>query len=141
MLSANLTENPTLQKLLIEAIKAQKQAYAPYSTKLIGSSVLWSDDSITSGCNIENASYGATVCAERVAIWNGLSENKNRRIKEILVVSPSLPPWPPCGMCRQVIVEFANSEALVHWSDGETLIKTKSLIEMLPESFDNRFLV
>lgn len=126
--------------LSLAAIEAQKQAHAPYSTKFIGSAVLWDDGSITSGCNIENASYGATVCAERVAIWKGISENKNRRIKEIFVVSPSLPPWPPCGMCRQVMSEFASATTLVHWSDGKTIVKTKTFAEMLPETFEASFL-
>jgi len=129
-----------ITQLLKFAIEAQKQAHAPYSTKQIGSSVLWSDGSITSGCNIENASYGATVCAERVAIWKGLSGNRLLRIKEILVVSPSNPPWPPCGMCRQVISEFASPQTLIHWSDGSTVTKTKTFAEMLPEVFDSQFL-
>ncbi len=126
--------------LLLAAVEAQKQAHAPYSTKFIGSAVLWNDGTITNGCNIENASYGATVCAERVAIWKGISENHQRRIKEILVVSPSIPPWPPCGMCRQVMSEFCDPTALVHWTDGKKVIKTKSFAEMLPEIYDASFL-
>lgn len=130
-----------LSTLLSAAIEAQEQAYAPYSTKFIGSSVLWDDGSITHGCNIENASYGATVCAERVAIWKGISEKKHRKILEIMVVSPANPPWPPCGMCRQVMSEFASPETLVHWSDGNTLTKTKTFAELLPETYDSRFLI
>ncbi len=132
----SITQTP----LLTAAIEAQRQAYAPYSTKLIGASVLWADGHITSGCNIENASYGATVCAERVAIWKGISENHLRQIKEILVVSPANPPWPPCGVCRQVISEFAHPQTLIHWSDGLSVINTKTLIEMLPETFNSQFL-
>jgi cytidine deaminase len=126
--------------LMQAALTAQTQAHAPYSTKCIGSSVLWSDGSISSGCNIENASYGATVCAERVAIWKGISENHHRRIQEIMVISPSVPPWPPCGMCRQVISEFGGPNTLIHWSDGKTIMKTRTLAEMLPETFDAQFL-
>lgn len=129
-----------ISPLLQEAIKAQSQAHAPYSTKFIGAAVLWNDNTITSGCNIENASYGATVCAERVAIWKGISEKNNRKIEEILVVSPSFPPWPPCGMCRQVISEFAHPTTLVHWTDGKTTLKTKTFAEMLPESFEASYL-
>lgn len=130
-----------LTSLLKAAMEAQKQAHAPYSTKFIGASVLWTDGSITSGCNIENASYGATVCAERVAVWKGVSENRLLRIKEILVVSPSTPPWPPCGMCRQVISEFASPMTLIHWSSGEpSSTNTKTLAEMLPEAFTSQFL-
>lgn len=126
--------------LLQAALEAQKQAHAPYSTKFIGSAVLWSDGAISNGCNIENASYGATVCAERVAIWKGISENHFRKIKEILVVSPSVPPWPPCGMCRQVISEFGDANTLIHWTDGQTILKTKSFLEMLPEAYNASFL-
>lgn len=126
--------------LIEAAVKAQAQAHAPYSTKFIGSAVLWDDGAITSGCNIENASYGATVCAERVAIWKGISEKNSRRIKEIAVVSPSLPPWPPCGMCRQVMSEFAFPSSLVHWTDGKTTVKSKTFAEMLPETYDSSFL-
>jgi cytidine deaminase len=122
--------------LSIAAVEAQAQAHAPYSTKFIGSAVLWDDGAITSGCNIEKA----TVCAERVAIWKGISENNKRRITEIFVVSPSLPPWPPCGMCRQVMSEFASADTLVHWSDGKTIVKTKTFAEMLPETFEASFL-
>lgn len=126
--------------LLQPALIAQSQAHAPYSGKSIGSAVLWNDNTITNGCNIENASYGGTVCAERVAIWKGISEIKTRRILEILVVSPSNPPWPPCGMCRQVISEFADAQSLIHWTDGKTILKTKTFAEMLPETYDASFL-
>lgn len=126
--------------LLKKALEAQKQAHAPYSIKFIGSAVLWNDGSITNGCNIENASYGATVCAERVAIWKGISENNQRRIQEILVVSPSTPAWPPCGMCRQVIAEFGSPQTLIHWTNGPSPLITKTLGEMLPESFTSQFL-
>ena len=127
--------------LLAPALIAQKQAYAPYSNQKIGSSVLWDDGTITQGCNIENASYGGTVCAERVAIWKGISENNIRRIIEILVISPGKTPWPPCGICRQVLSEFGNAETKIHWTNGINQIKTKTLAEMLPETFDSTFLL
>lgn len=109
-------KNPNSRKIemLNSALSAKKNSYAPYSTKHIASSILWTDETITSGCNIENASYGATVCAERVAIWNGLSANKKRQIKAVLVLSDASPPWPPCGMCRQVISEFASTDLKVY---------------------------
>lgn len=141
--SALNLENPEAWKaspLVQAALEAQGHAHAPYSQKCIGSAVLWDDQTLSTGCNIENASYGATVCAERVAIWKGLSENPQRRIKEIVVVSPSLPPWPPCGLCRQVMSEFALPQTWVHWTDGKTMIKTKTFAEMLPETYDSSFL-
>ena len=89
------------QTLLYEAAcKVQKNAHAPYSNAHIGAAVLMSDGKIFTGCNVENASYGGTVCAERVAIFKAISEGSNKKIKEVLVVSDAEKPWPPCGFCR-----------------------------------------
>lgn len=139
--------------LFERAKKAQQNSYAPYSTKHIASSILWSDGSISSGCNIENASYGATVCAERTAIWNGLSQetqnqaadcvtknnSKNRyhrkSIKAVVVLSEASPPWPPCGMCRQVISEFASEDLIVYLVNLQNEWLEYSWKEVFPLSF------
>ena len=91
----------SLQNQLLEMAKAAlKFSYSPYSNKKIGASLVLSNGKTYSGCNIENASYGGTVCAERVAIWKAYSENPTDfKIKEIVVVSEAENPWPPCGMC------------------------------------------
>ncbi len=69
---------------------------------------------IYSGCNIENASYGGTVCAERVAIWKAFSENpSSEKITELVVASHEDEPWPPCGLCRQVMAEFSLPETVI----------------------------
>lgn len=103
-----------LKKLLSEAKKAQKFSYAPYSKAYIGSALITNKNQIYSGANVENASYGGTVCAERVAILKAVSENKNLKIKEIMVINNFDSAWPPCGLCRQVIAEFCTASTLVH---------------------------
>ena len=92
---------------LIEAAKrVQQQAYAPYSRYRVGAAVEGEDGSVFTGCNVENASYGLVMCAERVAIGAAVAAGV-RQFRRVVVVSDSEPPAPPCGACRQVIFEFA----------------------------------
>jgi cytidine deaminase len=98
----------SLDKFAKLAVKAMKSSHSPYSQKKIGSCVVTDTGEYFLGANIENASYGATVCAERVAIWKALTESPESKIKTIYVCSDETDPWPPCGMCRQVIAEFAT---------------------------------
>lgn len=117
------------------AISARKMAHAPYSQYKVGAALRLSNGKIYSGCNIENVSYGGTVCAERVAIFKALSENPNTKIDEICVATDSNPPWPPCGFCRQVIAEFAQPETKIHIADLRGIQKTFTLAELLPNAF------
>ncbi|MGZ3768937.1 MAG: cytidine deaminase [Bdellovibrio sp.] len=133
-----MTENQT--KLFQAACVAQKRAHAPYSGAFIGAAVLMNDGSIHSGCNVENASYGGTVCAERVAIFKAVSEGSVKQIKEILVVSDAESPWPPCGFCRQVIAEFANEKTLIHAANLQGKIKSFKFPEIFPEAFTPSYL-
>lgn len=129
-----------IQKKLFEAAcEAQKKAHAPYSHAYIGAAVLMGDQ-VYSGCNVENASYGGTVCAERVAIFKGISEGANRTLKEVLVVSDAEKPWPPCGFCRQVIAEFANEQTVIHTANLEGKIKSFAFPEIFPEAFTPKHL-
>ena len=125
----------TKKELHLLAIEAQKNAHAPYSGYLIGAALRLSNGAIASGCNIENASYGGTVCAERVAIWKALSENPGTTIAEIVVVSDAEKPWPPCGMCRQVIAEFSTKETLVHAGNLKELKSTTKFTDLFPSAF------
>lgn len=130
-----------LQKKLFDlACLAQKKAHAPYSGAFIGAAVLMSDGQIFSGCNVENASYGGTVCAERVAIFKAISEGAKKEIKEILVVSDADKPWPPCGFCRQVIAEFATDQSLIHTANLQGKLKTFGFAEIFPEAFTPKHL-
>lgn len=122
-------------KLFTLALKAQKNAHAPYSGYQIGAALKLSNGQYFSGCNIENASYGGTVCAERVAIWTGLSQFPGTWIKEILVISKAKNPWPPCGMCRQVMAEFCRPDTLVHVANSQGIKKTWIFCELFPDAF------
>ncbi len=133
-----MTENQ--KKLFTAATIAQKRAHAPYSGAFIGAAVLMTDGQIFSGCNVENASYGGTVCAERVAIWKSVSEGAAKNIAEILVVSDAPAPWPPCGLCRQVIAEFATVDTMVYTTNLTGTMKTFKFSEIFPESFTPDFL-
>lgn len=119
-----------------EAIKALEFAYSPYSNKKIGASVMLSNGKIYSGCNIENASYGGTVCAERVAIWKAYSENSSQfKVVALFVASNENEPWPPCGFCRQVLAEFAEPNTQVTIVNLKNVEKTFKFEDLLPEAF------
>ncbi|MGZ3789444.1 MAG: cytidine deaminase [Bacteriovorax sp.] len=117
-------------KLRSLALDASKNAYSPYSKAQVGCALETSDGSIYTGCNIENASYGGTICAERVAILKAVSEKK-MKLKKIYVYTKE--GWPPCGLCRQVMSEFADSDLEVVMGDEagkETLMKFKDLMPL-----------
>lgn len=122
------------------AIKGRKLAYSPYSGFKVGASVLFTDGSYSFGGNIENSSYGGTVCAERVAIWSGLMAKSGKKIKAVCVVTDALSPWPPCGLCRQVISEFQSPEALILTANLKKICKTQPFKELFPDQFDSSFL-
>ncbi|MGZ3782457.1 MAG: cytidine deaminase, partial [Pseudobdellovibrionaceae bacterium] len=133
--SAVTSMNETQKKLFEAACVAQKRAHAPYSHAYIGAAVLMSDGSIHNGCNVENASYGGTVCAERVAVFKAVSEGSAKQILEILVVSDAEKPWPPCGFCRQVIAEFATAKTIIHTANLQGKIISFKFPEIFPEAF------
>lgn len=118
------------------ALEALNFSYSPYSQKRIGASVLLSNGQSYSGTNIENASYGGTVCAERVAIWKAYSENlATNKLTEVVVASESENPWPPCGFCRQVMAEFGTPETKVILINPSGATKSFILRDLLPEAF------
>lgn len=117
-------------KLRTLAHLASKNAYSPYSKAHVGCALETSDGSFFSGCNIENASYGGTICAERVAIMKAVSEKKMILTK---IYVYSLEGWPPCGICRQVISEFAADDLDViigNEAGHETKMKFKDLMPL-----------
>lgn len=126
-----------LQTQLYEAAcNVRKNAHAPYSNALIGAAILMSDGQIFTGCNVENASFGGTVCAERVAVFKAISEGSKKNIKEVMVVSDAKKPWPPCGFCRQIIAEFSDKTTLIHTANLSKKMKTFRFSEIFPESFN-----
>lgn len=126
-------------KELVEAAeKARENSYAPYSKFRVGAAVETKAGKIYSGCNIENASYGITVCGERVAIWKALSEGE-REFSQIAVVVDTEELTPPCGVCRQIIWEFCGNIP-VTLANLSGKIETLMMEDLLPRPFGNRFL-
>ena len=124
---------------LIETAKAARlQSVAPFSNFLVGAALQTKAGKVYTGCNIESASYGLTVCAERVAIWKALSEGE-REFTELVVVADTEALTPPCGTCRQIIWEFAKHAkiVLVNLRGRKEEVSIKDL---LPRAFDARFL-
>ena len=121
--------------LLALARAVQQNAHAPYSNFRVGAAVLLENGDIFSGCNVENASYGLTNCAERSAIFAAVSKlgSKQVRIKAIAVTNDHNVPCSPCGACRQVIAEFGPKAVI--WYEGRDGIKESTLESLLPDSF------
>ena len=118
---------------LFDAAKAAREnSYSPYSQCRVGAAVRTVGGQVYAGCNVENASYGATVCAERVAIQKAVSEG-HVKIREVMVVTDATPPWAPCGMCRQVIAEFGE-DVQVHMANLKGEAKTVSFRDLFPNA-------
>ncbi|MCJ7646050.1 cytidine deaminase [bacterium] len=134
MISRNLT-NKERSRLMRAARRAVKQAYAPYSKFKVGAAVLTEKGRIYSGCNVENVSYGLTICAERSAIFSAVGKEggDKMRIRAIVVFTKEKVPCAPCGACRQVIYEF-GPEAIVIYQGSKGLVET-SIPRILPEAF------
>lgn len=133
-----------VKNLIREAIEGMKNAYTPYSNCLVGAALLTTDQKIYTGCNIENAAYGPTNCAERTAIFKAVSEGE-RRFAAIAVVGGKngmiTDYFPPCGVCRQVMREFVDpAKFLVIVAKSEEEYQVFFLDELLPMSFGPEFL-
>ena len=135
-----MIEESMIRKLISLADEARSRSYAPYSNYAVGAALLCEDGSIVTGCNMENAAFGPGICAERCAIYKAVSDGR-RSFKSIAVAgSPVGEPLSqyasPCGVCRQVMREFADPasfDIIVAGPDGEYRINT--LDELLPDSF------
>jgi cytidine deaminase len=124
--------------LVRAARRAFERALADYSHFKVGAAVETADGEIITGCNIENASYGLTMCAERVALFKALSEG-HRQFRRIVIIADTEAPTPPCGACRQILWEFAGDlEVLLANLAGVQARYT--MAELLPGAFDSRFL-
>lgn len=121
-----------LAELLERARTARQQAYAPYSRFAVGAALRTASGKIYAGCNVENASYGATICAERSAIVQMVSAGE-RKIEAIAVVTDAEQPAMPCGICRQCLLEFGDRIAVVA-ANEHTHIQT-TLLDLLPLPF------
>jgi cytidine deaminase len=126
------------QTLTEKATKAYQQAYAPYSHFKVGAAALTTDNEIVQGCNVENASYGLTVCAERNCIAQGVINNQNNKTVEftaLVVYTEQEILTPPCGACRQVIAEFFPQDALVMAANHLNQQQHWTVQELLPDAF------
>lgn len=122
-------------KMLVEKARESLQySYSPYSHFAVGAAVYCDDSNIYQGCNIENASYGATNCAERTAIFKAISSGV-KTIKAIAIVQKSGALTPPCGVCRQVVQEFMEPDGIVILQDFDD-VKILPFSEVLPLAFD-----
>ena len=128
-----------LDQLIAVAREARQFAYAPYSNFAVGAVVESRDGRLFTGCNVENASYGLTLCAERVALGKAISEGA-RDLLRVVVIADTRRPIPPCGACRQLILELAGPEAAVVLANlaGDHIVTTSSAL--LPAAFDRHYL-
>ncbi len=126
------------RELLKQAAAARRNAYAPYSNFLVGAALLADDGSISTGCNVENASFGLTICAERNALFRAVAEGK-RGFSAIAVVAGSESPATPCGACRQVLAEFARDMIVILGNPQGEETGQATLEELLPRRFGPEF--
>lgn len=120
------------RELLEAARSASQRAYAPYSNFHVGAAIQTEDGAIHAGCNVENASYGLSMCAERNAVGRMVSHSEDFKIKRVAVASPDAAPCMPCGACRQVLREFGCEEVIV---EDESGARSYRFEEILPHSF------
>ena len=128
----------TPEKLISLAADAMQNAYAPYSGYKVGAALFCADGAVYQGCNIENASFSPTICAERTAFAKAVSEGK-RDFTAIAVCGGKngvvTGTFPPCGVCRQVMAEFCKEDFLIYFPSSAGAYRTMTLSQLLPEQF------
>ncbi len=130
--------NPeTFKKMFDQAQAALQFSYSPYSQCRVSAALLTESGEVITGCNIENASYGGTICAERVAVFKSVSSG-HKKFKSILVMTEASPAWTPCGFCRQVLAEFGDPSMPVYCTNPKGETKEFSLGSLLPEAFSKK---
>jgi cytidine deaminase len=136
-MSKSRKESKSIERLIETAVQAQKRAYCPYSRYPVGAAVLTDGGRVFAGCNVENASYGLAMCAERVAIYHALTSGHDS-IAAVAVVGAAAR---PCGACRQVMFEFSDKETPLYLvdlnpSNGRRSITKTTVFKLLPMAFD-----
>lgn len=127
-----------MEELIQAAMKARKKAYAPYSGYHVGAALLGKSGKIYTGCNVENASYGATICAERTATVKAVSEGETAFVALVVTVGGSRPAF-PCGICRQFLAEFGMDLKIILVSEDGKKVET-TLKDCLPGAFTPNYL-
>lgn len=131
-------DETTARELIEAAARVREHAFAPFSEFRVGAAVLTKDGRMYTGCNVESATYGLTMCAERVALFKAVSEG-HREFAQLAVVADTEKPTPPCGACRQVIWELCG-DVPVTLSNPAGRTETLRMSELLPRAFDADFL-
>ena len=137
-MAAEPVDEQTWAELFRQAFAARERAHVPYSRFAVGAAALFADGSVVVGCNVENSSYGLTICAERNALARAVVEGR-KGLRAIAVVADTREPCPPCGMCRQVMAEFAGPELEVRSRTPGGAEQRYALGELLPHAFGAGF--
>lgn len=132
-LDLRITDKEKYEYLLSEAKKVMVNSYSHYSSFRVGSALLAKDGKIVTGCNVENASYGLTMCAERSSIFSAVAQGYKPGDFEAIAIAANADNFSPCGACRQVINEFGDDIVVIFEFDGKTVIST--LAGLLPYNF------
>ncbi|MGM0432022.1 MAG: cytidine deaminase [Spirochaetota bacterium] len=125
-----------LYKAFQSAADVRTRAYTPYSEFKVGAALVDSQGHVYTGCNVENASYGATICAERSAVLSAIANGNASGFTDLVVVTDANPPAVPCALCLQVLAEFCAPELKVHLGDLSGIRKVYTLKELLPHPFN-----
>lgn len=128
-----MNPDPNFDLLLQRARETREKAYAPFSGFSVGAALLGKSGKIYTGCNVENSSYGLTICAERVALFKAISEGE-KAFDTLAVIADTAKPVPPCGACMQVLAEF-NPDLTVIMANTKGMKKTERLSKLFPEPF------
>jgi cytidine deaminase len=134
-----MAEDIPWEALFQQAARARERAHVPYSRFPVGTAILFADGAVVAGCNVENATYGLTVCAERNAFAAAVAQGHTRPLAVAIVVDTPVP-CPPCGMCRQVMAEFAGPDLPVRSRTLKQEEAQYTLRELLPHAFTRDFL-
>ena len=128
----------TVERLILAARSARECAYAPFSKFKVGAAVEDEEAKIYTGCNVENATYGLTICAERVAVFKAISEGASRLVR-VAVVADTTELTPPCGACRQILWEFCGDAELILANLAGASERLR-MSQIFPRPFDRSFL-
>ena len=127
-------DSEIITQLKTKAKEASKNSYAPYSKFPVAAALVSTEGRIFTGVNVENASYGLTMCAERNAIFAGVTQGSHT-IEAIVIYTPTSKPTPPCGACRQVIIEFSKTAKIISICDSDEELQLNAS-QLLPHSFE-----
>jgi cytidine deaminase len=133
-MAAAVLDDKAVAALVACAVRAREAAYAPYSEYKVGAAVVAGDERVFFGCNVENASYGLSLCAERAAMASAIAAGV-KRIAAVVVVTDAETPGTPCGACRQWMAEFGGDDLVVVAANVAGLARRFTLGELLPEAF------